>query len=229
MSHFFSSRLLLTFALLLLASMSPAIAKQDSKAQLRIICVSSLAENQEVVIASHDAEGKWSEHGTLTLRPSLVSDWMPTQAGELHLALRENNTLKSLCHFSLPADAGRVLVALVADTEKNTYEAQVANPVKSEFLKGSVLIFNFSTHTATILLGTKEEKVEAGQRSVAKPVMDDSRMYQTVVSYLDAEGKAVSCYDRYVSSNPNARNMLFLLPDKTLGIRVSSLPLFGEY
>ncbi len=98
MSHFFSSRLLLTYALLLLASISPAIATQDDKAQLRIICISSLAENQEVVIAS-----------------------------------------------------------------------------------------------------------------------------------LHPEGKAVPCYDRYVSSNPNARNMLFLQPDKTLGVRVSSLPLFGEF
>jgi len=209
--------------------MSPAIAKQDGKAQLRIICVSSLAENQEVVIASLNPEGKWSEHGTITLRPSLVSDWLPAPLGELHLALRENNTLKSICHFPLPADTNRVLVALVADAEKNTYEAQVVDPVKLEFVKGSVLIFNFSTHPGIILLGSKEEKVDAGQRAVAKPVFDDSRMYQTVVSYLDAEGKSVSCYDRYVSSNPNARNMLFLQPDKTLGVRVSSLPLFGEF
>lgn len=97
------------------------------------------------------------------------------------------------------------------------------------FVKGSVLIFNFSSHTGSVVFGSKEEKAEAGQRAVAKPSLEDNWMYRMMVSYLDSDGKNVSCYDRYVSGNSNSRSMLFLLSDVTPGLRVLSLPLFGSF
>ncbi len=53
-------------------------------------------------------------------------------------------------------------------------------------------------------------------------------MYRMLAGYKDAEEEWVVCYDRYVSSNPESREFLFLLPDEILGLRVLSLPEFGD-
>lgn len=201
---------------------------KKSKPQLRFICATSLAEDQEVVLASSDEKGALVELGTVALRPSLVSDWLPAKVGDLHLALREEKSLKSIGQFQYPADTVRSLVVLIANVEKNTYDAVVVDPEKTGFIKGSVLIFNFSPHAGLVSLGAKEEKVAVGQQALAKPTLDENGMYRVTVSYLDADAKSVSCHDRFVSGNPNSRNMLFLLPDKTPGLRVISLPIFGE-
>jgi hypothetical protein len=202
---------------------------RKGKLQLKFICVSSLAENQEVVLASRDDKGKWQELGTTTLRASLITDWLPAATGELHLSVREGGTLKSICQFTCPTDSRRALVALIADPEKKVYNAHLADPKKLEFAKGSLLIFNFSPNTGLVTLGPKEEKVEAGQQRVVKPTLEANGMYRMMVSYLDPVGKTVSCYDRQASSNPNSRDIIFLLPDKTLGLRVFSLPVFGTF
>ena len=152
MSHLLSSRSFLTFSALFLAFLSPALGQKSgsksdekkSKPQLRFICATSLAEEQEIVLASSDEKGALVELGTATLRPSLVSDWLPAKVGELHLALREEKTLKSIGHFQYPADTTHALVVLIANVEKNTYEATVVDPEKTGFVKGSVLIINFS-------------------------------------------------------------------------------------
>lgn len=201
---------------------------KKSQPQLRLVCVTSLAEDQEVVLASPDDKGALVELGTAALRPSLVTDWLPAKTGELHLALREENSLKSICHFQYPADTRHALVVLIANAEKNVYDATVVDPKKAEFVKGSVLIFNFSPHEGLVMLGSKEEKVVAGQQLIAKPALVENGMYRMMASHLDADGKTVSCYDRQVSDNPNSRKMVFLLPDKRLGLRVLSLPIFGE-
>lgn len=202
---------------------------KKSKLQLRFVCLSSLEPEQEVVLASRDAAGKWLEHGTVQLRSPLITDWLPAATGELHVALREDQTLKSIGQFQFPADARRALVVLNTNAEKNAYEATAIDPEKAGFIKGSVLIFNFSPHVGSVFLGPDELKVEVGQQVVAKPVVEENGMYRLMVSYLDAGGKTVSCYDRFVSGNAQARYLLFLLPDKRLGLRVSSLPLFGEF
>jgi len=215
---------LVTFA----ASKPVPSEKKGNKPQLRIVCVSSLSANQEVILASRDDKGKWQELGTVVLRTSLITDWLPAPIGELHLAVREQGALKSICQFTYPADSRRALAVLIADAEKNTYTATVIDPKKLGFVKGSVLIFNFSSHTGLVSLGPKEEKVEARQNLVAKPTLEDSGMYRMMVSYLDADGKSVSCYDRQASGNADSQDLLFLLPEKTLGLRVISLPVFGS-
>lgn len=236
MSQLISSRSFLTFSALFLAFLSPALGQKSgsksdqkkSKPQLRLICATSLAEEQEIVLASSDEKGALAELGTATLRPSLVSDWLPAKVGDLHLALREEKTLKSICHFQYPADTTHALVVLIANEEKHTYEATVIDPKKSGFIKGSVLIINFSQRNGLVSISAKENKVEAGQQVLAKPTLDGNGMYPVVASYLDADANTVSCYDRLVSGNPTARNMLLLLPDDTVGLRVLSLTLFGE-
>ena len=202
---------------------------KKSKPQLRFICVTSLAEDQEVVLASSDDKGALVELGTTALRSSLITDWLPATTGDLHLALREEKNLNPICHFQYPADTRRALVVLIANAETNGYDATVVDPEKAGFVKGSVMIFNFSPHTGQLLLDSKEEKVEAGQQQVTKPTLAENGMYRMTASYLDADGKTVSCYDRQVSDNQNSRKFVFLLPDKTMGLRVLSLPIFGEF
>jgi len=236
MFHRFSLRSFLKFTVLVAAPLACAVwqpvhgqsKERKDKSQLKFICVSSLEENQQVVLASRNEKGKWKELGTITPRTSLITDWIPAHTGELHLAVREEGALKSICQFTCPAGSRRALVALTADPEKKVYDAHVADPAKLEFTKGSVLMFNLSPNTAVVSLGPQEEEIEAGQQRVVKPTVEENAMYRMMVSYLDADGKAVPCYDRQVSSNPNSRDMLFLLPDKALGLKVVSLPIFGS-
>lgn len=79
------------------------------------------------------------------------------------------------------------------------------------------------------MLGTKEEKVEEGQQLIINPAVEDTGMHRMMVSSLDASGKVMPCYDRYVSHNPNSQTMLFLLPDEIHALKVFSLPLFGDF
>jgi hypothetical protein len=222
----------LVAALLACAAWQPLLGQsteRKGKLQLKLVCVSSIAENQEVLLASRDDKGKWQELGTITLRTSLISDWLPAATGELHLAVREDGTLKSIGQFTCPAGSRRALVALIADPEKTVYSAHAVDPDALKFVKGSVLIFNFSPHAGMVTLGPKEEKVEAGQQRVVKPTPEENGTYRMMVSYLDSGDQIVTCYDRQATSNPNSRDMLFLVPDKTLGLRVLSLPVFGSF
>lgn len=203
--------------------------ERKGKLQLKLVCVSSLAENQEVLLASRNDKGKWQELGAITLRTSLITDWLPAATGELHLAVREDGTLKSIGQFTCPAGSRRALVALIADPEKTVYSAHAVDPDALKFVKGSVLIFNFSPQAGMVALGPKEEKVEAGQQRVVKPTPEENGTYRMMVSYLDSADQIVTCYDRQATSNPNSRDMLFLVPDKTIGLRVLSLPVFGSF
>lgn len=223
------------FAILLVAFLSPMLGlapdasarEKKNQFQLRLVCVTSLEESQETVLATRDAKGKWRELATVSLRSSFTSEGFPVEPGELHLAVRENGSLKSISQFTYPAGCRRALAVLLADPELKTYDAHVVDPEKTEFVKGSVLIFNHSPHAGLVLLGSGEVKVESEKQLVAKPGLEESKMYRMRVSYLDADGKTVTCYDRQVPANPDSREFLFLLPDKTQGMKVLGLPLFG--
>ena len=229
MLHHISFRAIPWFAAFLLACLPPAnAAGKKNQPHLRLICVSSLAGNQDVVLASRNAKGKWKELATTALRSSLVTDWLPAQSGELHLALREEGALKSICQFTLPAASRRALAVLIADPERNCYDAQLVDPKTTKFVEGSVLTCNFSEHPGLVFLGPTEERIEAGQQKAVKPTLEDNGTYRMMVSYIDAGGKTVAAYDRQATGDPKSREMLFLLPDKTLGLRVLSLPFFGS-
>lgn len=206
--------------------LSPAANAEAKK--LRVICVSSLEENQKVVLASHDSEGKWQKHQNLELRNSLVSESLPAQAGELHIAVEKDNTLESICHFTYPEASNSGLVFLVANSETKTYDAHFVDPKEAKLKNGSLLIFNFSALNATISLETVEHKVDAGQHLLVQPPVQDNGMHRMQISYTKENGENQTCYDRYVSKNPAARNMVFLLADQSTGIRATSLYLLGE-
>ncbi len=224
------------FAALFAAFLFPALgqapdAKTEEKKkqpQIRFICVAALAEDQEVILATRDDQGKWQELNTLKIRSAYITDWLPAKSGELHLARREGDTLKSIAQFNNPADSRRSMVVLLPDEGKKIYNSFIVDPEKLAFVKGSVLAVNFSKQPGLLLLGTTKVTVSSGQRVVAKPALEANGMYRMLVGYQDAEKKPVTCYDRYVPGNPDSRDLLFLFPDITLGLKVLSLPIFGE-
>lgn len=195
--------------------------------RLRFICVSSLEEDQQVVLASRNAAKEWQELGAVELRNSNITDWMPAKLGELHLALKDGKNLKSICSFTCPDTIRSALVVLTADAEKGEYEARVLDSETAGFVKGSLLILNMSEIPGLVQLGPDEHKIEAGQQLVAKPTLEETGMYRLMASRFDENGKPVLCHDRYVSGKADTRGIVFLLPHESRGFRVFSMPLFG--
>jgi hypothetical protein len=227
MFHRISIQPFLMSATILLGCLTGLQGAGRDKHQLCFVCVSSLPGEQEIVIASRNDKGRWKEYGEVGLRASGITDWFPAAAGELHLAQRENNALKSICSFQFPAGSKRALVVLAADTETNSYKAHVLDPEKIGFDKGSVLVVNLSEKNALVALGTNERQIKPGQQAVIKPGKEEDITYRQMVSYFDDKDKEVLSHDRHVPLNPDVREMLFLLTDKTLGLRVATLPVFG--
>lgn len=202
----------------------------DKKKQphVRFICVSAIAEDQKVILASRNEVGKWQELESVVLRSSFITEWMPAKPGELHLTVREGDTLKSIARFTYPADCRRAMAVLLSNPGKKIFDTFVVDPEKSGLSKGSVLTVNLSKQTGMLLLGTTKVSVPSGQRVIVKPTLEVNGMYRMLVAYQDAEKKPIPCYDRYHPGNPDSRDMLFLLPDKKVGLKVFNLPIFGE-
>lgn len=198
------------------------------EARLKFICVSNLPREKETVLASRSDKGRWRELEAVDLRPSTITDWLPAKAGEMHLAVKEGRDFKSICTFEWPANCRRAIVALVADTEANVYKARVLDLDKIEFAKGSLLIVNFAEQEALVKLGSNERKIGPGQQEVVKPGKEEDATYRQTVSYLDPNGKEVLCHDRHVPGNEDSRELLFILTDKILGLKVANLPIFGS-
>ncbi|HSP42324.1 MAG TPA: hypothetical protein VLO11_05600 [Luteolibacter sp.] len=199
-----------------------------AEAKLRFICVSGLPGEEETVLASRNRQGVLKQLAKVDLRPSGITDWMSAAEGEMHLAVRQDGALESVCEFQYPVGSQRVLVALVADKENNTYKAHVIDANKTGFDKGTVMVVNFSGKDALVTLGTNEKKIESGQDAVLKPGMEKDTTYRQMVSYQDDDEKDVLCHDRHVPENPDSREMLFLMDDETLILKVASLPIFGS-
>jgi len=224
-------------ALLVLGLLAPAMGQQQEPAmngkkdqpKLRLICISAIQPDQEVLLASRNDKGEWTELGKTGLRASFISDWLPANAGELHLTVPGSDGPRSICHFSYPPAARHALVLLVADPAKKVYSAGVLDPVKMDFAKGSVLAVNFGKQPGMLVFGSKKIKLEPGGKTVVKPALEKNGMYRMLVAYEDAGNKIVPCYDRYIQGNPDSRDLLFLIPDQKLGLKVFSLPIFGEF
>lgn len=233
----YPSRPLLKFAVLFFGLLVPALGQETSanpkereaKPQLRFICVSSLTEDQEVILASRDEKGAWQEYSTIRLRSSLITAWLPAHTGELHLALRAGGELQSICHFTYPDGSKRALTVLLPDPVKKTYSADVIDPAKLKFVKGSALVVNYSSMNGLVMLGATKIQVKPGERSVVKPSPEANGMYRMLVAYADEKKQLVPCYDRYIADNDDARDIIFLLPDPTLGLKVFSLSEFGPF
>lgn len=216
------------FALVFSFAMAESPDEVINKNQIRIVCVSAVNEEQEVILAVRDAEKEWRELGTTKLRSLLVTDWLPAGEGEVHLAVREGLTLKSIGHFTCPADSNRSLVVLIADPQTKTYNTHLVDFGESKFVKGTFFVFNFSPQNASVFLGPNEEKIEAGQQALVKPTLEENGMFRMQVTYPGESGKSEACYDRYISGKQDSRKMLFLLPNEKSGLRVISMSIFSD-
>jgi hypothetical protein len=201
----------------------------DTKPMLRIICATSVGEGQEIVLATKSEDGKWNELAATELRAPMVSEWLPSQAGEIHIMVKQNGSLESIGHFTHPAGASHALVILTADETAKIYRAYAVDPGKDGFEATNSLIINASKVTGTVSLDTKTVEVEAGRHLVAKPVMDENGGYRLMVQYPDPQGEKQLCYDRQVIANAKSRNIIVLLPDPSVNLRVISLPEFGPF
>ena len=207
----------------------PAKAEEKkNKPHLRLICVAAIKEDQEVILASRDEAGQWTELGTSQIRSSFITEWIPAQAGELHVAVREQGALRSLGKFTYPAECRRAMAVLLPAADKASYSAFAVDPEKLSFTKGSVLAVNFSKQNGYLLLGSTKVTVASGQRVVAKPTPEENGMYRFMVAYQNEENQAVTCYDRYLPASPDSRDLIFLFPDPVQGLKVMNLPMFGD-
>ena len=64
---------------------------------------------------------------------------------------------------------------------------------------------------------------------MVSPKAGGDGMFRKLVAFKDRSGKQVICYDRYLPLNPDSRDLILLLPDATLGLRVVSFAEFGPF
>lgn len=201
----------------------------DAKPMLRLICANGTAEAQQAVLASKKENGQWNRLGGTEIRGTMVSDWLPSLHGELHILLKQDGKPVSVCHFTHPAGTRRALVVLSADEKEKGYRAHVTDPEKEGFAAGTTLIINASEVTGTVSLGTETLTVEAGRHLVAKPAPDENGGYRLMVHYPDEQDAKQLCYDRQAITNPKSRNILVLLPDPNVTLRVVSISEFDPF
>jgi hypothetical protein len=208
----------------------PAPAQEtDAKPMLRLICATVTAEAQQAVLASKKENGQWNRLAGTELRTPMVSDWLPSLHGEIHVLIQKNGKPESIGHFTHPADSRRLLVILADDEEAKGHRIIVVDPDKKGFTAGSTVIINASKIAGTVSLGAEPVAVEAGSQLVAKPVADGDGGYGVMVHYTDEQGAKQPCYDRRAILNPNTRNIILLLPDPSVTLKVISLSEFGPF
>lgn len=212
-------------------------AQQDAEAGekksvplIRIICVASLAQEHEVIIASRDEEENWIEHSTVKLRSSSFSEWLPVTEGQLHIATRNGEEIRSICQITYPEDTKRAILVLLPDSVKRTYRGDLLDPAAMQFTKGSTLLINYSQLVGTVKLSAKLDQVKPGERKVMTPIPSPNGMFRMLIAYLNKDSQElIPCYDRYIGHNQAARTYLFLFPNATGGLHVFSLPEFGPF
>jgi hypothetical protein len=196
---------------------------------MRFLCVSSLTEDDMVILASKNEEGEWLEHGEIALRSSFITPWTKAVTGNMHITRREGEGLVSIGSFKLPENTRRSIVVLLPDPAKKRYKADLIDPTKFGFEKGMALVTNYSKVPALVMLGSRRVEVVPGGRVAARAVAGEDGMYRMVVGYQNEKKELVPCYDRYLAANPEARDILILFPDATTGLRVYSLSEFGPF
>ena len=203
--------------------------EEKKQALVRLVCVSSLAENQKVVLATKDGKGEWKELFETELKSPFISGWLPAKAERLFLTVREPEGLKEIAAFNYPAGTRRAVVVLLPVPEKGRYLTQVFDPAGLGFVKGTTLVINYSNLNGAVGLGSLKSILKPGENKVLKAIPESNGMSRMPAAYETAEKKTVVCYDRYVPFNEHSRDILFLFSDKKLGIRVFSLAEFGPY
>lgn len=203
--------------------------KDKNKPKVRIICVASHSEDQQVVLATRNEDGDWNELAEMKLKSPLISDWQPARAGRLHIALREAEGLREIGAFNYPTGAKRAVVVIFPDGENARYRTEVFDPVKLSFVKGTTLVINYSRLQGAVALGSLKATLKPGESKVLRAQPEANGMFRLLAAYETAEKQTVVCYDRYIPASKESRDILFLLPDPTLGLRVFSLSEFGPF
>lgn len=201
---------------------------RDSDPNLRLVFLSTLVERDELVIASPADDGEWIVLGEVTARPTFITEWVKVRPGELHLARSTPGGLESKARFSFPQGARSALAVIVANSDTQTYRGTVIDPAEHDFARGSSLLMNLSRERALVALGETRITVEPGSLAVSKATPEANGMYRMMVGFRNTAGEMIVSYDRYVADNPRSRDFLFLLPDRDLGMRVLTLPEFGD-
>ncbi len=208
----------------------PAAKQKQTGTMVRLLCVQSLTEDgKEVTLATKTKDGKWKEHGKVTLRSPFISQWIQVPKGTTHLLRKQGQKMISLGSFKSGSKLHRAILVLLPDKAKKTYRINVINPEQHKFKKGKALILNYSKFRAVVKLGGKQKVVKPGQMLVENITANKDSMYRLLVSYVNKDKKIVACYDRFVSSNPRTRKFLLLFPDTHTGLRVFSLSEFGPF
>lgn len=204
--------------------------KKQEGAMVRIVCVQSLnGEDEEITLAKKTEDGKWIEFGDLKLRSPFITEWIRVPVGLNHIVRKNAAELNSIGSFTIsPTIKGAVLI-LLPDVEKKSYRVQLIDPAKLEFKKGKALIVNYSAIPALVNMGKQTKTVASGQQIVEAITPNADGMYPLLIAHVDKEKKIVPCYDRLVSTNPNTREFILLLPDSDAGLRAMSLSEFGPF
>lgn len=213
----------------LAAESNPAGKEKSNEPMVRFLCVNSLSDSEDVIVASKSPDDEWIEHGTVPLRSSFITPWTKAAPGRMHLTRRKGEGLVSIGSFKIPENTRRSIVVLLPDTAKDVYKADFIDPKEFGFKKGMALVTNYSKVSALVMMGSKRTEVKPGKRVAARAVAGEDGMYRMVVGYQDETKELVPCYDRYISANPDARDILLLFPDATTGLRVYSLSEFGPF
>ncbi len=204
--------------------------RKETGTMVRMLCVQSLTgDDKEVILATKTKDGKWKEHGKVTLRSPFISQWIQIPKGTTHLLRKQGKGMISLGSFKSGKKLHRAILVLLPDTTKKTYRINVINPEQHQFKKGKALILNYSKTLAVVKLEGKQKMVKPGQMLVENITANKDNMYRLLVSYVNKDKKTVACYDRFVSSNPKTRKFLLLFPDTHTGLRVFSLSEFGPF
>jgi hypothetical protein len=131
--------------------------------------------------------------------------------------------------FTIPQGLKRAILVMLPDLEKQIYRIQVIDPEKAGFKRGQAMIINYAKLQAAVQLGKEAFIVAPGSQAVHPISPNEDGMYRLLVGHMDKDKKIVPCFDRFVSSNPDTRKLIFLFPDPEIGMRPISFSEFGPF
>lgn len=202
---------------------------EDGKQSVRVICPTPPADQQEVFLASRDDEGAWTTFHTIEVRGSIITDWIQVPVGEIAFCVRQDEQLDPKATFTIKEDSPRLLAILVPGEKDDQLFSHLIDAKQLAFGKGKLLALNTTSSVCTVKLGTVEAESKPGEPLVQAPGTNEDGMFQFTVSYKDAEGKPVICYDRFVRNTESSRKFIFILPDPDTDVNVLTLPDFGPF
>jgi len=227
----FTSVIVAVFSTGICMAQTEAVPETKAKGPMvRMFCVRSLTgDEEEAILATKTEDGNWIEHGPVTLRTPFITEWFRVSGGMTHLIRKVGKEFKSFGSFSISPQAERSLVILVPDAKKNIYRAQVIDPGNLGFKKGKALVINYGEIPAMVKIANQALTVLPGKKIVTGIDADADGMFRLMIGHQDKDKNTVLCYDKSLSSNPQARKFILLFPDRKSGLRAMTLSEFGPF